>query len=93
VLKKRPLPHLSVAYAHQMVSKQEFPVEDVKLMAECGLLDPKWRNFAKARISADNAPVSMSARLLGGKKGAHVPEERRDPVGPKDNKPVSKNER
>mmetsp|Transcript_38458 Transcript_38458/g.62506 ORF Transcript_38458/g.62506 Transcript_38458/m.62506 type:complete len:295 (+) Transcript_38458:60-944(+) len=91
VLKKRPLPHIPVAYAHQMVSKQEFPEEDVKFMAECTLLDPKWRKFAKARISAKNAPVSMSARLLGGKKGAHIPEERRDPVGPKDNKKMPQN--
>jgi len=50
VLKKRPLPHIPVAYAHQMVSKQEFPEEDVKFMAECTLLDPKWRKYPRNDI-------------------------------------------
>uniref|UniRef100_A0A7S3ZF37 MOSC domain-containing protein n=1 Tax=Lotharella globosa TaxID=91324 RepID=A0A7S3ZF37_9EUKA len=72
VLVERPLPNMSVKFAHRMVSETKFPLDAVKEMKDCALLAEKWRKYARERIANGNHPVGMSARLLGGSKGAHL---------------------
>jgi len=65
ILLRRPLPELPVSFVHRMVSAEIFYLEDVKEIADCKLLDDKWRKYARERIKNGNKPVSMAVRLLG----------------------------